>query len=104
MESLERYLHESSICAGGICVGTKVLLDIGINILLWILKGIGIDIHTTLGMVCDRLFRMSIGIWNFGRCIYIYTHQLKIYNIGVDIFFIVQHYYCVRQYFATKVV
>ena len=39
----------------------------------------------TLGMIVryDYL-KSSIGTWNFGKCIHVYTNQLKIYNIGID--------------------
>ena len=37
------------ICARGICVVHKYLVDIGMNILLWLLEGIGVDVHTDIG-------------------------------------------------------
>ena len=70
MGDLIMYWHENNICAGDICVGTKVWLDIDINIYCYgFWKAIGIDLHEDTGHDCAIwLFGMSIDIWKLWRC------------------------------------
>ena len=40
------------LCTWYLCWYTNSWLDIGMNIFLWLLEGIGVDVHTDIGYIC----------------------------------------------------